>query len=250
MPDRLARLLAVQEVDMELVALEERRDEVPRRRAQVTREITVLETARVEHERGLEGARLDRRAREGELASLQERLAKYESQLNEVKTNVAYSALLSEIQGAKRGIVQIEDEILELMSAIEEHEKRIGELDQELTAKRAAAADEVASLDAETAEIERAIQGKRARREDLAADVDRNLYRMYDRLRRGRRFPALVPLRGRACGACHGALPPQVIREITHEGALHPCENCGVLVYVAPEGAPAGASGPRESGAS
>jgi predicted nucleic acid-binding Zn-ribbon protein len=245
MPDRLERLLAVQSLDMDLVAMEERRAEVPRRRAEVTREITALEVERAQRAEGLETARLGRRAKEGELELQGERLAKYERQLNEVKTNVAYSALLSEIQRAKREISQLEDEILDRMSESEEHEKRIAELEQELTEKRSAAADELASLAVEEGEIERAMEASRSRRDALARGVEPSLYRMYDRLRRGRRFPALVPLRGQACGACHAVLPPQVVREITHEGSLHPCESCGVLVYVAPEGAtaPAGSSG-------
>jgi predicted nucleic acid-binding Zn-ribbon protein len=68
----------------------------------------------------------------------------------------------------------------------------------------------------------------------MVNEISPNLYRLYDRLRRGRRFPALVPLRGNACGACHGHLPPQVIREILHDGSLHPCESCGVLIYARP----------------
>ena len=73
-----------------------------------------------------------------------------------------------------------------------------------------------------------------SRRNGMVSEISPNLYRLYDRLRRGRRFPALVPLRGNACGACHGRLPPQVIREIQHDGSLHPCENCGVLIYIRP----------------
>lgn len=241
MVERLARLLAVQAMDMDLAAMQERRAEVPRRRVDVTREITALETERNAHASGLEKARLARRAREGDLELVRERLAKYERQLNEVKTNVAYSALLSEIQGAKREIGQTEDEILGFMAEIEDHEKRIAELDAALVQKRADAADELASLAAEESELARAVEAQTSRRDILAAEVDRSLYRLYDRLRRHQRFPALVPLRGSACGACHSALPPQVIREIML-GSFHPCEACGVLVYSAPEGQPAATS--------
>lgn len=243
MPDRLARLLAVQAMDMDLAALEERRAQVPRRRAEVSREITALETERSDHVSGLERARLARRAREGDLEVVREKLARYERQLNEVKTNVAYSALLSEIQGSKREIGATEDEILGFMGEIEEHEKRIAELDLALEGKRAEAADELQALETEETELGRAVEAQASRRDILAAEVDRNLYRMYDRLRRKQRFPALVPLRGSACGACHGALPPQVIREITHGGDLHPCEACGVLVYAPPESQAAPAAG-------
>lgn len=243
--DRLERLLAVQALDMDLTSLESRREEVPRRRAEITREISDLERERAEIERAQEESRLVRRQKESEVDLQRERLAKYERQLNEVKTNVAYSALLSEMQRAKREIAQLEDEILERMAEREEQDRRLAEIHAAIGEKRASAAGALEMLDAEERAVESEIEAARQRRDRLTSDVDAALYRMYDRLRRARRFPALVPLRGQACGACHGAMPPQIIREITHAGALHVCENCGVLVYVASEGQPAPAGADR-----
>jgi predicted nucleic acid-binding Zn-ribbon protein len=113
-------------------------------------------------------------------------------------------------------------------------DSRIREIDAELEVKRAAAADKLKELDEELGSVEREMAALDSRRNGMVSEVSPNLYRLYDRLRRGRRFPALVPLRGNACGACHGHLPPQVIREIQHDGSLHPCENCGVLIYTRP----------------
>lgn len=229
--EALTKLLEVQALDITIVDLHRRQESIPAKRAHVAQEITTLETEQTQHEEGLERTRLERRAKESELETHQEQRAKYESQLNDVKTNVAYSALLTEIQGTKLAIGELEDEILNLMSANEEHENRLGEIAEELNTKRAEAADELDSLDAELGSVERELATRTANRDDLAVDVDPGLYRLYDRLRRGNRFPALVVLRGDACSACYGHLPPQVVREITHEGTLHPCEACGVLVY-------------------
>jgi hypothetical protein len=233
--DSLRTLLSVQSLDRKLAELEERRDEIPRVRAEVSHEITVLEEERAERERELEQVRLDRRRHEGELEMQQEHLARYERQLNDVKTNVAYSALLTEIQGTRRAIGELEDEILEEMERRETIEGRIGEIAAELEQKRLAAADRLAELEQELGFVQREIDALESRRTGMVEDVEPALYRLYDRLRRGRRFPALVPLRGQACGACHERLPPQVVREITHDRSLHPCENCGVLVYVSSE---------------
>lgn len=238
--DELERLLAVQEIDVQLAGLEERRERVPARRAEVTSEIQALEAEAAERRDALDKARLDRRHREGELESRQALLARYEGQLNEVKTNVAYSALLTEIQGVKKEIRELEDEILELMERREEHEARLGEIDAELERRRAEAKDALEALEAEEGELDAAIARGRERRRRAVEGVDDRLFRLYDRLRRGKRFPALVPIKDNACGACYGRLPPQVVREIRHEGSLHPCEACGVLVYAEPAPAEAG----------
>ena len=237
-PDNLDALLELQSLDIRHLELADRGEEIPRRRAEVARDITTLETEKREREEALERARLDRRARESELETEQQRRARYEQQLNQVKTNVAYSALLTEIQGAKRNIGQLEEAVLELMADRESHEGRLAEIETELAEKRRSAAGELQALDEEAAELAMRLEQVRSRREGLTARIEPALYRMYDRLRRGRRFPALVPLRGQACGSCHGRLPPQIVREITHEGTLHPCEGCGVLIY-AESGQPA-----------
>ncbi len=224
-------LLALQEIDIRIAALEGRQRLIPEQRSEVARHITLLEQERSALTEAVERGRLDRRARENELDLEQERRARYESQLNAVKTNVAYSALLTEIQTAKRTIGELEGRILELMSEREESERRLAEIDVELEEKRAAAANELADLSREEEEIERTLEMERSRRGQMERAVDKNLLRLYDRLRRVNRFPALIALRGQACGSCHNQMPPQVVQEIKHSGSLHVCEACGVLVY-------------------
>jgi len=228
-------LLALQEIDVRIAELENRNAEIPRRRSEMSREITALETERFVLADRVERGRLDRRALETDLEAEQERRARYETQLNEVKTNVAYSALLTEIQTAKRTIGDLEGRILDFMTDREESERRIGEIDAELEVKRAAAAGALEELEREAGEIGRALEADRVRRDAALMGVDARLLRLYDRLRKARRFPALVPLRGQACGACHNRMPPQVVQEIRHSGSLHVCEACGVLVYAESE---------------
>lgn len=239
----LEGLLALQEIDIRIADLEARWKAIPERRAVVRRDITALEEERSELAEAVERGRLDRRARENELEVLEERRARYESQLNEVKTNVAYSALLTEIQNAKRTIGELEGRILELMGAREENEHRIAEIDTELEKRRATAADELDALERDEARIHRALEAERASRLKVEPGVDKSFLRLYDRLRKVNRFPALVALRGQACGACHNRMPPQVIQEIRHSGSLRVCEACGVLVYAESETTAAEAAG-------
>lgn len=234
--EKLARLLAVQEIDLEIVELEDRRKALPERRAEVAREITALEDERSAAKAELDTTRVERRTRESEVESAREKREKYERQLNEVKTNVAYSALLSEIRTTKSEVSELEEEILERMERIEALESRIAEIDAELETKREAAADELEAIDAEIEQVDAALDEIRTRREEVAEDVDPRLSALYDRLRKKQRFPALVPLKGQACGSCYARMPPQVVQEIQHGGALHPCEHCGVLVYSTPAG--------------
>ena len=226
-------LIDLQAVDMRIVELSTQRDQLPVRRAEVASEITALENEKHGLEDVVERARLDRRNRESELEVQQRQREKYETQLNEVKTNVAYSALLTEIQGANRMIGELETEILELMDVIEQRTNRLADIEVELAEKCESARDELQSIDAKVTVLDQQLATEEHRRNLVAEKVDDRLYRVYDRLRRVQRFPALVPLRGNACGSCHGHFPPQIVREVTHHGTIHACEACGVLVYAA-----------------
>lgn len=237
MSSSLEGLLALQEIDIRIADLEGREKGIPERRAEVKRDITALEDERTRLAEAVERGRLDRRARETELEVQQELRVRYERQLNEVKTNVAYSALLTEIQNAKRTIADLEGRILDLMEVREESERRIAEIDTELEEKRATAAEELDALEREEAQIHVTLEREREDRQKVEPAVDPRFLRLYDRLRRAHRFPALVALRGQACSSCHNRLPPQVVQEITHSGSLHVCEACGVLVYAEPEAA-------------
>ena len=101
----------------------------------------------------------------------QEHLARYERQLNDVKTNVAYSALLTEIQGTKRAISELEDEILTEMERRETIEARIVEIDAELEQKRAAAADRLQELERELGFVQREMDALDQRRQGMVGDV-------------------------------------------------------------------------------
>jgi predicted nucleic acid-binding Zn-ribbon protein len=128
----------------------------------------MLENEKQALEDAVERARLDRRNREGELEIQQRQREKYETQLNDVKTNVAYSALLTEIQGANRMIGELETEILELMDAIERDSGRLAEIGVELTEKREAAREELESIDSESAAIEEQLATEEHRRNLVA----------------------------------------------------------------------------------
>ena len=168
--DSLETLLSVQTLDKKLADLERRRDEIPSVKADVSREITALEHERAEQAEALEQVRLDRRRHEGELEMQQEHLARYERQLNDVKTNVAYSALLTEIQGTRRAIGELETEILEEMERRETIDIRIREIDAELELKRAAAADKLKELDEEHGSVEREMAALDSRRNGMVSD--------------------------------------------------------------------------------
>lgn len=242
MREELTVLLQIQELDLELAGLQERRAEIPLKRATIVQEETLLQAEAEAARQRQKALFLEGRERESEVRVHEDRAARYQGQLAAVSTNKEYLTLLSEIKGVKEKVSAAEDRALAILEESEQLRGRLAELEQELARTREASREERAQLDAQEREVADEIAVRTDRRASLARRAGGSLLRAYESiLRRGRgRLPALFPLRGRACGSCYGTLPLQAASELQRSEQPYTCEHCGVLLYV-PESAAAGA---------
>lgn len=225
-------LLQVQEIDLELRDLEDKRRQIPARRATLLQEATLLQAeAGAIHER-MRVLLLEGRERETELRTQEDRAARYQGQLDAVRTNREFVSLLSEIKGVKERASAAEDRALAILTETEQLRARAAELEKEIERSREASAAERQALDAQEAELEGELAARRDRRNVLALRVGTGLLRKYDGILRRGRLPAVFALRGRACGNCYGTLPLQAASEIRRREEPTTCEHCGVILYV------------------
>ena len=69
-----------------------------------------------------------------------------------------------------------------------------------------------------------------ATRPDHRSQVDDELLRMYERIRKAR-IPAVVPLNEESCGGCFMTIRPQIVNEIIGNERVHCCQHCNRLLY-------------------
>ena len=106
----------------------------------------------------------------------------------------------------------------------------------ELTARRAALAEQVAATEAQItvaeAEIDLRLDEVRAEREALAATLEAALVEQYEQLRHDLGGIAVAPLVGSNCGGCHLTLSAVELDRVRHqpEGTLVFCGECGRLL--------------------
>lgn len=232
MDDQIAILLELRQLDDRLHdvrrLLEARQADLQRRKleADLVRETLAQESAR------LEGAA--KRKREAELEVKQSRDAKkkFENQLQGVKTNVEYQALLKEISAMEAKARGWEDVILETME-LEEGTQRIAErLKTELTEKDRIATEEGTRVAAETADVRAQEEQLETRRTGLIASLAAPARSRYERLRAVKGETAIVAVTHGSCGGCHYNLPPQTVNEVRRNERLILCEGCGrILVW-------------------
>jgi hypothetical protein len=171
------------------------------------------------------------KAMEIEVASLDTKVSKYQTQLFEVKSNKDYDALKAEIENAKAEKARIEDRILEGLFRQDEQKKALEALARQVEEDRKKAAADRVAHQARVAECERLKAEKLAERKAVLAEVDREWSEAYEQLRDSGKRTALAEItEERMCSGCRMSVPPQTVLEVRRARQIIRC-SCGRLLY-------------------
>jgi predicted nucleic acid-binding Zn-ribbon protein len=128
--DAIAGLIRLQEMDTELETLRQGVSKTGPRRAEIAwRVAAALLAAQDQSKKSLIDAQLNRKNSELEIEAKDQAVRKHSGELNSVKSNDAYKALVLEIEAAKKEKILLEDQVLVLMEKIEvlQKESKIAE---------------------------------------------------------------------------------------------------------------------------
>jgi predicted nucleic acid-binding Zn-ribbon protein len=228
----LEALLQLQRYDAQLMDLQKKRDDIPRRREALKAALAQARATSEQAKKDLERVRLDRRAQEKEIEVIQSEGIKLERQLLDVKTNKEYQAMLTEIAGLKSKRSDRETVILEyfereetLVVASKQAEQRIAEEERKLKAGEG-------DLEKEGASLDQSMHSIRVDRDAVRPKVPATVLARYDRLAGTRDGVAVAEIRKGACGACFKGLTPQAAQEARRMDAVMQCEQCGrILIW-------------------
>lgn len=194
----------------------------------------------------IETARTERREAEAGISDAQEKLKRYQRQINEVTTQREYGALLQEIDTVKGQISALEEQGIAAMERsdaakpeVEEKRDAFRDLDERYQAELARWEEEKPGIAEEARKL-------RERIEILRERVPRPHLAHFERIYARTGGHALAPIRKveRArgasmwhCAACHYNVRPQVLVEIQDRGSLMQCDSCQRILYVEGEAA-------------
>jgi predicted nucleic acid-binding Zn-ribbon protein len=192
-----------------------------------------------------DAASRDRRAAESAVADAQEKLKKYQQQINRVSTQREYGALLHEIDTVKGEIGGFEEQAF---SSLERHEQAQRDLAaqresfKELDARYAA---ELGRWEGEKPEVEGQVEALRAQIATLKQRLPRTMVWQFERILErnpGRALAAVRliegPRRGPRewhCAVCNYRVRPQVVVEIRNGEGLVQCDSCKRILYLEAE---------------
>lgn len=172
-----------------------------------------------------------RREFEAEVKVIKAQAAKYKRQLNEVKTNKEYAAMLKEIEESEKKIDGLEEEIIAEMLRADEIEAEIKEANRRFTEAKEKFFQEKEAIFQKKKELEEKAKQLGQDRQELLPQIPADQVTLYLRISSKKSGIALSPVRDDFCAMCHMRIRPQVLNELRDTRKLILCENCGRILY-------------------
>lgn len=234
MKEQLERLIALQEADLRLEELAERKRRIPEMVEAARQPLQASQALRDTAKQASETTGKERKACEQALAEQEQAISKLQDRTTkgEIKTNREYQAHLLEVELAKKKRGEVEEQLLVLMDAVDAKKKELvqaeaaaKEAEQRFNAEKTSLEGSVGALDEELA-------GSCQKREALMAAIEPSLLRTYEKLKSNKKGQALAGInKDGSCMACRLQIQPQVVAEVKRATSILTCSYCNRILY-------------------
>lgn len=142
-------------------------------------------------------------------------------------------SLRQDAEHMKGHISDLEDQILEGITQVEQLEAETSEGRQELQTFEERWAQEHEELTAQYKALRARLQEVQKQRDELRASLDAATLSLYDELRAKKAGVALAPMKSGVCQVCHVTIPSYKARSVDRGEGVITCEGCGRILYPA-----------------
>lgn len=228
---KLGLLIGLQEKDIALDKVRHAADSIPQQIEQQKQLIAQLKTDAEGRKKTLQQLQMKRKEKELELDTKEGQIKKHTNELNSVKANDAYRALLIEIESARQDKSALESEILEIMEAVDTESATLKSGEADLKKREGEIQAVIASLEAEMNSVKGQLEAQLRERNEYATQVPSDALHNYEYVRESRQGLAIVAIEGESCGGCHMVLRPQVINEVIKGQEVVMCDSCSRILF-------------------
>jgi predicted nucleic acid-binding Zn-ribbon protein len=237
--ETLDQLSALQTTDSRIQALEQELGELPRRLESAREDLEAVQQKLNAAQEELDTVLKKRRELEGEIATCDQNVIKYENEKLKVKTNEEYRAMNNQIAHEKEKKSALEDQVLMTYEDEEGAAEKTKRLKSEVDSQSEQFTRREEEIRARSAADEQELQSLRESREKIAPGLEQAMLRRYEKIRKMKGGVAVVPVTAGACGGCQGMLPPQQVAEVRKRDHIETCEGCGRYLVWPGVGTPA-----------
>ncbi len=233
--NEILKLVELQGIDAQIFDLKAELEELPE---EVKRIDSIVETKKSgikKAEEDLKTVQVTKNQKENEVKTIEEKIKKYESELNNVKTNKEYKALLTEIETLKADISVIEETILGYFDKIDQAESGLNDEKKKFEEEKKTNDVEKNNINEKIKIAETSLKELEAKRKSISDNVKPEVLFRYEKILANRGRVAIAKVSGQFCGACNMTLRPQKINEAHLLKEIVFCEMCGRILYAEKE---------------
>lgn len=232
MSETIAVLKRLQSINSKIRQLrkdkEYRRMDVEEKQRQIQQEKTTL----AEKQKEIKSLHKTIDIKELDLKTKEAEIAKFRVQLNIIKTNKEYNALLSEIRGREADKSNVEDEILKMLSELELLDGEAKELVKKIDEEGKQLNEYLRTMETEITSFDKEIEALQKDEKEFYALIDEDALYHYRRLVNHKDGIAVAGVSNRACLGCNMGLTSQTINLLMGRDKLVFCQNCGRILYL------------------
>ncbi|MCX7956469.1 MAG: hypothetical protein N2643_01045 [Endomicrobia bacterium] len=230
----IKKLVKLQSFDEELRFLEEDIALIPEEINQQNIVLKDLQTKVEEIKEQTKKIQIEIKEKEIEIQTIEQQVKKHTQELNSVKTNEQYKALLTEISKLNEQKDKLETDVLSLMDELEKENKEILCKEQELKKNKETITKKISDLEQKQKLLQEKLQIKQKERDDFVSSIDKEYLDIYNHIS-SRKETALssVNLSENTCNSCNMSLTKQEINEIVKYESFVFCSSCSRILYLA-----------------
>lgn len=235
MKELLAQLVSLQAIDLEIDqidnAIKAEQDGLDTRISALAKREAFIN----ELQETINSQQKECRTLEGEMADKMDHVRDRQSKMMQVQTGREQTALLKEIEDAKKSAKENEEKIVAIMLSIEKLTAQITEEKNLLKGEKELVVEETEKVRANIEAINKGKKEKDSQRNDQATKIKVSTLRKYTTLRQRRNGLAVVNVIDGVCQGCFMALPPQLFNMLLRGDQLFECPTCQRMIhYVRP----------------
>lgn len=235
MLSNIESLINLQNIDKSIRKLELEKKDIPNILNQSEQKIAAEKQRLDEAKKILSDKQLEKKSLELELAAIEENIKKHSLELNSVKSNDKYRAIVDIINNEKFKKSELEDNILGdfddvdlFMENLNKEKEILKIFEQEFETKKI-------ELEAKVKEVDVAIASLVASRNVALKNIDDNsLIDLYEKIRAHQNGVGIAEVdpTSSSCSACNMSLPFQKMNDIMSSKEAVLCENCSKILYI------------------
>ena len=231
MNNDLKTLIDLQALDVVIDACKEDLEKIPLAMEEKRALINSCKDSVEQAKKNLTDLLLKKKEKELEVGGLEEKARKSEKDLNSIKSNEAYRALLSEIDASKKFKSDAEEEILNIMVEVDKANLEIKNQEARAKGEQQNIETEIKILEEEMAKAKEKLDAEMKKREEFAAGIPKPVLARYNYIKERKKSTAIASIVRDACTGCNNMLTQNVINEVKKGKELVLCESCSRILY-------------------